>query len=243
MKLKTLILSLFTAFSLFSGSLAGQNTDKTSKEELAKWIINIVLEKGRDNERMKKEYIIYDKTVIKYNLGENPPQEKERLVYEIYGQNGRSMERLKEKDGKPVKNSQPEASKLNFNELIVERYDLNLEREIISDGRGYYVISFKPKNEQLPFNDRLDEGINRTAGYLYVDMEKFYLKRLEGKLTNSFSKAMNIFEMKEFSIEYEQEEFESVVVPSKMVLNYKYRVFWGDTHEELRYLYSNRQRK
>lgn len=216
----------------------------TKSQELAKWIMGIVVEKAKENEKQKRDSVTYDKRVIKSNLQRNPPQILETSVYQVCGQKGQSFERLVEKDGRPVRNARPKMSMLDLNSILLERYDFNLEGEELKEGRWYYIISFKPKEpiEKLPFENRYDEGINRTSGQLYVDIEKFYLRQMDGKLTNTFPKALGIFEMKDFTILFEQEEFEGVTVPSHLVLTYRYRVFWGETHEKLEYTYSNRQK-
>ena len=236
------------AFSLSAGtSTKAQNPDNkpvsTQSTELAEWIMKIVVDKGEQNEKIKRRQVTYNKVVTKSDMGKNPPQIKETSVYEIFGRDEESLELLKEKNGRPIRNAQPEKGKFNPNVILLERYMFDLIKIDFINGRGYYMIAFKPKEpiDQLPFNDRMDEGINRAAGYLQIDMEKFYLVRMEGKLINKFSKALSIFEMKDFVLIFEQEEFEGVVVPKYMSLIYKYRVFWGDTHEKLEYVYNNRK--
>ncbi|OGN00524.1 MAG: hypothetical protein A3B91_01100 [Candidatus Yanofskybacteria bacterium RIFCSPHIGHO2_02_FULL_41_29] len=215
---------------------------QTGSKELADWIMKLVLEKGHENEKLKRDLIKYDKTITKSSLERNPPRVIETSVYEIYGLNGNSFEKLKERNGQQIRNARSETSKLNFNDILLKRFDFDLKGEELMDGRGYYIISFKPKEpiNSLPFDDRMDEGINRMTGSLYIDMEKFYLKRLEGRLTNSFTRIMNIFEMKDFSIKFEQEEFEKIIVPKHLELTYRYRVILGETHERLEYSYNNR---
>ena len=236
-----------TASLLIIGLLLPQDTasqsSPTKSQELAKWIMGIVLEKGQENEKLKRAHVTYNKKVIKSNLKKYPPQVLETSIFHIYGQNGQSFEKLIERDQRPTRNAQAEVSKLDFNTILLQRYDFNLDRDEFVNGRGYYVIGFKPKEpiDKLPFEDRLDEGLNRAAGYLYVDMEKLYLKRMEGKLNNSFSKGWGAFEMEDFSLIFEQEEYERIIVPSSLVLTYKYRVFWGDTHEKIEYFYNNRK--
>ena len=234
---------------LFSGNAIAQSTtdqepqDKPSGK-LANWIMHLVVNKGEENEQIKRDRITYNKKVVKYDLKKTPPQIIETSIYQIFGDGGKSLERLIEKNGKLIKNDRPKPGKLSFNEILLERYNFNLEKEELIDGRGYYVISFKPKEpmNRLPINDRMDEGVNRTAGILYVDMEKFYLKRMEGNLTKNFSKALGIFEMRDFSIIFEQEEFEEVIVPSSIVVTYKFNiVLWGETYEKLEYSYSDRK--
>lgn len=244
MKLRPrLSVSLLIILLFLSGNANSQENREKSKE-LAGWIMKIVVRKAKENEEIKRKSIAYDKKITKSNLGENPPQIVETSIYEIYGNNGKSMERLKEKNGHKVNNARPEISELNLDIILIERYEFDLEGEELINGRGYYIISFKPKEPigKLPFENRMDEGINRTKGRLYVDMERFYVQKLEGRLTGTFTKALSIFEMKDFNIDMRQEEFEGIIVPSSLVLVYKYRVFWGDTHEKLEYVYSNRKK-
>lgn len=239
---KWLLFGVFLIFIISATEISPQ-TEKQSSKDLGRWIMGIVVKKAQENEILKRERIVYDKKVAKYNLSETPSEIIETSVYEIYGHLGKSMEKLKEKNGKKINNAKPEASELNLDTILLERYEFNLEREEMIGERGYYIISFKPKEPigRLPFETRRDEAINRTRGNLYIDMEKFYVRRLEGQLLETFTKALSIFEMKDFTIDIRQEEFEGIIVPSSLVLIYKYRVFWGDTHEKLEYNYLNRR--
>ena len=224
--------------------MAWPQQNSTKPQELAKWIMGIVVAKAQENEKIKRSHITYDKKVIKYNFEINPPKIMETSIYQIYGQNGQSFEKLVQRNGQPVRNARPEIGMADFNSILLERYNFNLNREELIDGRWYYVIDFRPREpiDKLPLKNRLDEGINRTAGYLYIDMEKYYLKQMKGHLIASFGKGLNIFEMQDFTFLFEQEIFEGVVVPSSIVLTYKYRVFWGETREKLEYTYSNRRK-
>ena len=122
-----------------------------------------------------------------------------------------------------------------------ERYDFQLFGEELINGRGYFLITFQPKEpiSRLPFNNRMDEGINRMHGFLYVDIEDLHVWKLEGQLTKSFSQAANIFEMKNFQIVLTQEKRFGVVVPLSLNITYSYRVLWRHTSESLIYTYSD----
>lgn len=237
-----LILLFSLSASLLGSSQNKEPEDTKTSQDLASWIMHIVIDKGEENEKIKRNHITYDKRMVTYNLKNNPPLVIESSVVEIYGDDNKSMERLKEQDGRPVRNARPKQGQFDFNRVLTERYDFNLEKEVFENGRGYYRISFQPKEpiNKLPFENRFDEGINRMAGYLLVDMEKFYVKQLEGHLIQSFTKALGIFEMRDFTLNLEQEEFEGAVVPKFMVVTYRYRVF-RETYEKQEYFYSNRR--
>ena len=242
---------LLTAIALFlplSSSSYSQTQDQTS-EKLGTWIMERVIRNAEENEKIKRDHITYNKTVYKRNLEKDPPELKSVERFNIYGNEGQSIEKLVERaainKGKVTKkvavtNAKPQVSNLNFNSIIGERYNFRLVGEELLNGRGYFLIAFQPKEplDQLPFNERLDEGINRMYGTLYVDIEELYVWKLEGQLTASFSKAASIFEMKDFSIILMQERKFGVVVPLSLTITYRYRVFFGHTHERLIYTYS-----
>jgi len=246
MRLKVLLVVIFLFFILFLKTGFCQNSQNNPKSEaLARWIMDITIKKNLENEAIKRQYVTYRKHVLKYNLEKDSSNAvaNETEVYEIYGQNGNSMERLVQKGRRRIQNSVPKKSAIDFNNILAERYVFNLEREEIIDGRGYYIISFRPKEpiNALPVKVRIDEGINRMIGTLRIDMENFHLKKLDGHLGYELKKGWGIFEMKSFTINLRQEEFESILVPDSMVITYEYHVLFGSTHEKLEYSYSDRK--
>ena len=113
-------------------------------------------------------------------------------------------------------------------------------REEIIDGRGYFVITFEPNAppDKLPSEDLYDKGINRSTGILYVDMEKFYVRRFESKITEGFS-AYLFGQAEDFQLFVEQEEKFGVVVPKQVVYMVRGSFLWIKHHERKSSTYGN----
>ena len=135
-------------------------------------------------------------------------------------------------------------SGLDFNDTLANKYlprmNFRKIREEIIDGRGYFVITFEPNAplNKLPSEDLYDRGINRSTGTLYVDMEKFYVKRFESKIIEGFS-AYLFGQAEDFQLFVEQEEKFGVVVPKQVTYTGKGHLFWMKYHERKSSTYGN----
>lgn len=209
---------------------------------LADWIMKRVIEKALENEKIKRQYITYDKYQITEDLTENPIK-KTKETFNIYGDNGRPMERRTEVNQRLVR-ERGKVSRLDFTDALANKYLPRMVftklREEVIDGKGYFVISFKPKDspDKLPTNDMWDRGINRSIGTLYIDMENFSIWKFESRITGSFS-AYVVGQAEEFELNFEQEERFGVVVPKKTTYVIKYSFFWITTHEKRTSTYGN----
>lgn len=216
-------------------------------DHLAVWIMEKVVEKSLENEKVKRQYITYDKYQQTEDLTKKPTETKEE-AYNIYGENGHSMERLfrvtDETGRQRSVKEKGKQSKLDFNNLLASKYlprmILRKIKEEVVDGRGYFVITFEPKAppDQLPSEDLYDNGINRSSGIIYVDMEKFYPWKFESRLTTGFT-AYLVGQAEDFQMNVEQEERFEVVVPKKVVYTVKYKFLWITTHERKTSTYGN----
>lgn len=219
-----------------------KQTGEKSQDELVEWIMNRVIEKSLENEKIKRQFITYDKYQTIEDLTNNPPtQEKE--VFNIYGENGQSMERRIRVSGRSVR-ERSKASTLDFTKTLAEKYLPRMIfrkiREEIINGRGYFVITFEPKDspDRLPTKDWIDRGINHSSGVLYVDMEKLFIWKFESRITEIFS-AYFFGQAENFQIYVEQEEKFGIVVPKQVVYTIKYKFLWITTHERKTSTYGN----
>ncbi len=257
---KLTFLWVFLIFFLISG-ISPNSQQNRQEDPLAVWVMERVVEKSLENERVKRQYITYDKYQIIEDLTKQPPKEDQttedpvkqppkarKEFYNIYGENGHSMERLFEiidENGKQkfVK-EKGKQSKLDFNNMLANKYLPRMifrkVREEVIDGKGYFVITFEPKAppNQLPSDDLYDGGINRSSGTIYVDMEKFYPWKFESKLTSKFS-AYLVGQAEEFQINVEQEERFGIVVPKRVIYTIKYKFLWMTTYERRTSTYGN----
>lgn len=212
------------------------------RDELADWIMQKVIEKSLENEKVKRQYISYDKYQETEDLTEQPPKVKKE-TFNIYGENGKSMERRVEINGKLIReNGKP--SSLNFSDTLANKYLPRMifrkTDEKIINGRGYFVLTFEPKAppNQLPSDDMYDRGINRSTGSLWIDMEKFYVWKFESKIIEGFS-AFLLGQAENFQLLVEQEEKFGIMVPKQVIVMIKYKFLWITTHEKIVSTYGN----
>ncbi|OGI98427.1 hypothetical protein A3H53_02140 [Candidatus Nomurabacteria bacterium RIFCSPLOWO2_02_FULL_40_10] len=196
--------------------------------DIADWVMRHAIEKSLENEKLKRQFLTYKKYKKIENLKETPP-DVEEIVYDIYGLNGKPMERIVSEDGKSVK-KQGKQSEMDFTDSLATRYlpRMNFHKtgEIIKNDRAYYIIRYEPRTtpDKLPANDRYDEGINRSSGQIYVDMETFQIWKLTAEITKKFSKAAGVFRLDNFMLEMEQEEKFGIMVPKRMTMTIDYTV-------------------
>lgn len=62
---------------------------------------------------------------------------------------------------------------------LVARFDFTLVTLTNVNGRGAYVISFQPKNPQLPVHHMVDRLLNEISGTLWIDADEFEVARAE----------------------------------------------------------------
>lgn len=209
---------------------------------MGEWIMQRVIERAQHNERDKRAYLSFHKHVVFENMEAIPPTVMKSETYRIIGKDGLSLEQLIERNGKAVSNTPLVQGSLNFNEVLATRYTFELTGQQIINQRAYFTIVFEPRepHEDLPFNTREDEGINRMSGRVLVDIENLSVWKIEGKLIESFRK-MGVFKLNDFSLTLEQEAKFGIVVPRTMVIVFNYSVFGFETHERRTYTYSNHE--
>lgn len=229
--------------SISPGARVGaQEETRSSQNELAEWIMQKVVEKSLENEILKRQYITYDKYQTTENLAKQPPMIK-RETYNIFGENGHSMERLVELNGRAVR-EKAKSSNLDFSKMLAEKYLPRMKfekiREEMINGKGYFVITFAPKSppNQLPENDLYDRGINRSSGTIYIDMEKLYIWKIESSVIEGFS-AYFLGRAENFQLNVLQEEKFGIVVPKTTIVEIRYKILWIITHERRISIYGN----
>lgn len=245
MNKKTCLVLLVSVILLFFDKMAKAQESAKSEEEFTAWLMKKVAEKAAENEKIKRDYLTYDKTVTKYDMRGGFSKARGVETFRVYGEHGKSMEKMTEKNGRKI-NTKPEESELDFGRIMAERFDFSFKEQVLINGRGYFVINFKPKTpiNKLPFNNDMDECINRMSGVLYIDVEKLYMYRLQGRLMSPFKKGpFGLLNIKGFSLRVEQEEKFGVIVPKYIEITLIGRVVFSDLNEGHVYTYSNHASK
>lgn len=136
--------------------------------------------------------------------GDGEVDETDDRLFRSYPIEGEPYERLVQKDGRDLteKERDEEARReqefrerladkatgdrnddwVDFDEELVSRYDVRVESVQPLEGHSCYVISFSPKNGDLPTARRIDHVVNRAMGHIWIDRESFEVARVEFEL-------------------------------------------------------------
>ncbi len=210
---------------LFGQPALGQTPEIQVDASTGEFIIKTVLEKTTENEPLKREQLTYKRVYDVYNLNENE-QVLNRAKEEVVLIEPGGRERLIEKDNKPVRGGNVSGQKFNLLTVfkaLVKLHDFLVIRIEMLEERPYYVISFWPKPNQKSSGD-VENVIVRSEGVMYVDIEKFYIKRLSARTLRPYSpwRALGGFTLSRADIEMVQEEFSGIVVMSSVTITDRY---------------------
>jgi hypothetical protein len=118
---------------------------------------------------------------------------------------------------------------LTWTELF-KKYDFAF---LPPDGEAQYLISFKPKSDNLPERNVYEKVFNHIAGKAWIDGQ-FNLLRAEAWLTESIRFGFGIFgKIDGISFTYTQKEYEQVWLPLAFYLKYKARRFLFNDNQEI----------
>jgi len=151
-------------------------------------------------------------------------KEREEKVYQVAPVKGEPTPKLIEKNGNPPSSSdlkeeaahrkkQQEASKkrsdsensIELNEELAGRYDFKMLAEDEVGGRPAYVLSFKPKSQNLPVRRKIDYALNRLSGKVWVDTEDFEITKGEMHVNGSAQIWWGLVaSLRQFSLVFEQ---------------------------------------
>lgn len=214
------------------------------------FIIRTVINRAKENDVIKKEKLAYKLVYTVDNLNDSEQitdTEKQETILLEKGGKEQALELIR--NGKPInrgnKISMPRFELLKILEAMIRLDDFIVERIEPTDDRLYYVITFKPKPQQKTSGDA-EEVIVRSEGKMYVDIEKFYIKKLSAWLTKTYSRVgilgMNIFNLRRANLEIAQEELDGIIVMKSAIIIDKYSLFGAETFEKQSYFYKDYQK-
>jgi hypothetical protein len=214
------------------------------------FIIRTVINRAKENDVIKKEKLTYKLIYTVNNLNNNEQvtdTEKQETILVEKGGKEQALELMR--NGRPInkgnKISMPRFELLKILEAMIRLDDFIVEKIEPTDDRLYYIVTFKPKPKQKTTGDA-EEVIVRSEGKMYVDIEKFYIKKLSAWLTKTYSRVgmlgMNIFNLRRANIEIEQEELDGIIVMKSAVIIDKYSLFGVETFEKQSYSYKDYQK-
>jgi hypothetical protein len=188
-------------FLLGSGAWAGSRP--LTAEEIADRMVKKAAETSSSNRRA--DYSYSKASFTEHVDGEGKVEKrKEKLIHFQGGKgsvvqikvNGRALspEELKEEqreieeqDAKMTQSSMSRRTD-NWEQLLtpdlLSRYTFRLAGEEVVNGRRSYVLTFRPKSDDLPVKQITDRVVNQLTGKLWVDAEDFEIAQARMWLLN-----------------------------------------------------------
>lgn len=224
-----------------------QHTPSASNQSPTKpvdFIVGRVLDKTQDNDKLKREKLTYKRVYLAENLND-----KEETINVDRGEvvliEKSGKERVLERTGRGAKgNSRVSAPKFDLIkalESLIKFHDFEIIRIDMIGNRPYYLINFKPKINKIKANDDIEEIIVRSEGWMYVDLEKFYIKQITVWITRSYSRSWGIFNLTRANIDMAQEELDGIIIMKSINLIDRYSFFGFDTFERQTWTYKDYQ--
>ncbi len=205
----------------------------------------------RDEAAKKDRTNLYTFTqrIVKEKLAaDGAVSERQELEYEVSPVNGVLTPRLVLKNGKPPtpsdlkaeeernkrerqkaqEGNQPrdDEDRVVFNEELAAKYEYARVGEETIHGRTAYLISFKPKNNDLPIKRRVDYVLNHVEGRAWIDREDYEMVKVELHLTQKTSFWLGILgTLRNFDASFEQQRAtEGVWLPSHYKMHIDARI-------------------
>lgn len=235
-KIIVLAVILLTAFPLCPLAQSPPTAPLNPAEE----IIKRVALKEKENNIIKQKTLSFKKNFVSYDLRKNPPLIKERKIIFVHPDGDKSIEDIIEKDGKPFSKREKSSWPPDINQHLVGRYDFSFaEPEIqLLDGQPVTVIKFKPKPK--PNTSNITQVIvGALGGTIFVDIENFYIKKVEAKLTRKVTWGWFLVVVYDLELSFEQEQFNGITVVKSIVGSGKAKFAGFLRHEKQVYEYKD----
>jgi hypothetical protein len=161
----------------------------------------------KDKDESEEKQLSYSERVVTNKLQvDGALKEREEKIYQVAPVNGEPTRKLVQKNGKPpspsdLKEEQEHHRKereafrkrkdsgventIELNEELVGKYEFVILGEEVVGDRPVYVLSFKPKSNNLPVRRKIDYVLNHIAGKVWVDQEDYEIAKAEMRLTES----------------------------------------------------------
>lgn len=220
-KIIVLAIILFTAYSLYAFAQSPPATQPNPAEEIMKRIA----QKEKENNIVKQKSISFKKIIATYDLKKTPAALKEHQTIFVHPEGEKSVEDIIEKNGAPLNKRAGSSWPPDVNQELVGRYDFYFDQPEIQllDGQPVTVIKFKPKPK--PNKSNITQTIvGALGGTIYVDIENFYIKKVEAKLTRKITWGWFLLIIYDLDLTFEQQLFNNITVVKSITGTAKARV-------------------
>lgn len=195
---------------------------------------------------MSKKSLTYKRVLVIENLDDREGvTDKEREEVTLIEAGGKeSVVWLNGKQVKINKTSQPDFDLVRALNAMVKLDEFRISSLEMIGGRPYYLISFEARPGVRARGD-VEDIMIRSKGEMYVDIEKFYIKKLTAKLVREYERCFGCFKLMRADFTVEQEEFEGIVVMKSITIVDRFYALknFGVTFERKTYTYKDYEKK
>jgi hypothetical protein len=164
--------------------------------------------------------------LVEINGRQLTPEEQEQ-------ENRREEEFRRDSERKAKQRPEPdEEDRLVFDEIL-EKYRFRMEGMEQIEGRSTHVLSFEPRDRDLPKKRRLDAFLNRTRGTIWIDQELHEVRKIEFSVSEKIKLWWGIagsFSTIEGTLERRPIEGEDLWAPSRFKVYLKGRAGFAPLH-------------
>lgn len=210
---------------------------KTSAQEDQEYtdpyqLIKVVIQKARENDKLKNGLLIFDKTEIAYELDEFGNRKPGKPISEEKTPQGKGRE------SKPLP--------LDMNLVLESSYNVefNLNKVQFLDGESVYAVNFSPKNRFAGGQNGYYKAANRASGIVYINKKHLYAQRIEAEMAEPFNIYAGLGRLRAAKFTFEQKmipDLNNLVVINRFEATVRYRYLVKEKHEKYIYIYNNYQ--
>jgi hypothetical protein len=187
-------------------ALARDQPNLPRQEEIVRKVVEHA-KAWKEKDENEEKLLSYNERVVTDKLQpDGALKDREEKVYQVTPVKGEPTQKLIEKNGKSPspsdlkeeearlrkereaarkrKDSDPENT-IELNDELVGKYDFQMQGEDEVEGRPVYVLTFKPKSQNLPVRRKLDYALNRMAGKVWVDEQDYEIAKVDMRLNGS----------------------------------------------------------
>lgn len=176
----------------------------------ARELIDRVVARARrlDEQKLLLQYTYRMRFEVEKLDDDGKVKETEVRIYEPVVIDGARFMRMVEKDGAPLtakeneqeekrerefrkrlaeerKKKESDRDVFKFDEHLIQKYDAEVRGREVVNGRPALVLTFRPKEGDLPARGRYERLLNHVAGTIWIDEAEAAIVRAEGKLLES----------------------------------------------------------
>ncbi len=201
------MLALFLGAGVWLVAGAEENTSLPAAETI---VSNVVLRAAQVAAHKENRYFYLQTSVVEGLDDKGKVKDTKKKTYEVTLCGGAPHTRLIEVDGKPLSAKELKAEddrdrakrqkweddtqakkdakkQILLSAEFVDRFTYQTERREMLNGRSTFVLTFKPRSEDLPVKKTSDRVVNKLSGTVWVDAEDFEVAQADLHLAERVS--------------------------------------------------------